>query len=1055
MNVKKALFASSLFLCGVGVLPVTAGLPVAHDESEISSPMPEQQKKKRTITGNVTDGFTGEPLIGVSIMLKGSSDGTTTDLDGNFSLSIPVKAQLEFSYIGYKKQVLDVTDLVVANVKLESDNEMLAEVVVVGAGTQKKVSVTGAITSVKGTELHAPSSSLTSNFAGKLAGVIAVATDGEPGTSSNFYIRGIGTFGGRATPLILLDGVEISSGDLNRIPPESIESFSILKDASATAIYGARGANGVMLVTTKIGTENTKASINVTVENSFLKPVNEVGYVDGARWMEIYNEAQLARTPNATPKYSQERIDYTRSGINPYVYPDVDWYDLVFKESTMNQRANVNIMGGGPKVSYYMSLQANHDTGLLDIPKAYSFDNNINKWGYTFQNNIAYKVTPTTRIDLRMNAQIGNNKGPNASVSDIFYQVYNNNPVTFPAYFPAEPGDKHIKYGNAILSGTSLYTNPYQYMLGSYKEVNYSMLNTSIYINQNLDFVTKGLKIIALVNWKSWSETSYIRWLDPYWYRADSKSWSPDNPGEYTLERLNSSGSEYISQSGIGRGADNTFYFHGQLNYENTFGEDHGVTAMLMYMQREYRNDVLPNRNQGLSGRLTYAFQQKYLAEFNFGYNGTERLDKGKRFEFFPAMSLGWVVSSEKFWQPIEKYVDYFKLRGSYGLVGSDETGSYDGAAHFLYVNNVNLGGGGSYSTGPTYSSIYKKGPSINSYAVQNAHWERVKKMDIGVDMKLFNQVDVTFDYFCDKRDRILMRRASWPALLGYVSATPWSNIGKVENKGIELGVNWKKEVFKGFHVDFRGNFTYTENKYIDKDEPAYPYVWQTETGKPLSRTTGYIAEGLFRSQEEIDDSPAQDGIGSAKLMPGDIKYQDANGDGKITADDRILAGSSDPKFTFGLNLNAAYKGFDLSMLFTGAAGVHRLINQEVTGYFGGDDSHPATVWLDAWTPENKDATMPRVAYMTTSPSLSSNTMSTFWVQNSSYLRMKNLQFGYTLPKTVLKSVGIENVRFYYSVENLFTIHNMLVNVDPEIGDERGSSFPLTQTHAFGVNVTF
>ena len=356
MNVKKALFASSLFLCGVGVLPVTAGLPVAHDESEISSPMPEQQKKKRTITGNVTDGFTGEPLIGVSIMLKGSSDGTTTDLDGNFSLSIPVKAQLEFSYIGYKKQVLDVTDLVVANVKLESDNEMLAEVVVVGAGTQKKVSVTGAITSVKGTELHAPSSSLTSNFAGKLAGVIAVATDGEPGTSSNFYIRGIGTFGGRATPLILLDGVEISSGDLNRIPPESIESFSILKDASATAIYGARGANGVMLVTTKIGTENTKASINVTVENSFLKPVNEVGYVDGARWMEIYNEAQLARTPNATPKYSQERIDYTRSGINPYVYPDVDWYDLVFKESTMNQRANVNIMGGGPKVSYYMSL---------------------------------------------------------------------------------------------------------------------------------------------------------------------------------------------------------------------------------------------------------------------------------------------------------------------------------------------------------------------------------------------------------------------------------------------------------------------------------------------------------------------------------------------------------------------------------------------------------------------------------------------------------------------------------------------------------------------------
>ena len=1047
MNVKKALFASSLFLCGAGVLPVTAGLPVPHDESEISSPMPEQQKKNRTITGNVTDGSTGEPLIGVSIMLKGSSEGTTTDLDGNFSLSVPVKAQLEFSYIGYKKQVLDVTDLVVANVKLESDNEMLAEVVVVGAGTQKKVSVTGAITSVKGTELHAPSSSLTSNFAGKLAGVIAVTTGGEPGTSSNFYIRGIGTFGGRATPLILLDGVEISSGDLNRIPPESIESFSILKDASATAIYGARGANGVMLVTTKIGTENTKASINVTVENSFLKPVNEVGYVDGARWMEIYNEAQLARTPNATPKYSQERIDYTRSGINPYVYPDVDWYDLVFKESTMNQRANVNIMGGGPKVSYYMSLQANHDTGLLDIPKAYSFDNNINKWGYTFQNNIAYKVTPTTRIDLRMNAQIGNNKGPNASVSDIFYQVYNNNPVTFPAYFPAEPDDRHIKYGNAILSGTSLYTNPYQYMLGSYKEVNYSMLNTSIYINQNLDFVTKGLKIIALVNWKSWSETSYTRWLDPYWYRVDPKSWSPDNPEEYTLERLNSSGSEYISQSGIGRGADNTFYFHGQLNYENTFGEDHGVTAMLMYMQREYRNDVLPNRNQGLSGRLTSAFQQKYLAEFNFGYNGTERLDKGKRFEFFPAMSLGWVVSSEKFWQPLEKYVDYFKVRGSYGLVGSDETGSYDGAAHFLYVNNVNLGGGGSYSTGPTYSSIYKKGPSINSYAVQNAHWERVKKMDIGVDMKLFNQVDITFDYFCDKRDRILMRRASWPALLGYVSATPWSNIGKVENKGIELGVNWKKEVFKGFHVDFRGNFTYTENKYIDKDEPAYPYVWQTETGKPLSRTTGYIAEGLFRSQEEIDDSPAQDGIGSAKLMPGDIKYRDVNGDGKITEDDKVMISpyGTMPRIQYGLGLNLSYKGFDFGVFFNGSAKRTLMLNG--VDPFGSDEGHgdrnlmnfiADNYWSES--EQNWDAEYPRLGL--TKVQVANNMVpSTYWIRNGNFIRFKTLEIGYSFP----------HCRIFVSGDNL-AVWSPFKFWDPELSY---NSYPLQRTVNIGAKFSF
>ena len=1039
MNVKKALFASSLFLCGAGVLPVTAGLPVPHDESEISSPMPEQQKKNRIITGNVTDGSTGEPLIGVSIMLKGSSEGTTTDLDGNFSLSVPVKAQLEFSYIGYKKQVLDVTDLVVANVKLESDNEMLAEVVVVGAGTQKKVSVTGAITSVKGTELHAPSSSLTSNFAGKLAGVIAVTTGGEPGTSSNFYIRGIGTFGGRATPLILLDGVEISSGDLNRIPPESIESFSILKDASATAIYGARGANGVMLVTTKIGTENTKASINVTVENSFLKPVNEVGYVDGARWMEIYNEAQLARTPNATPKYSQERIDYTRSGINPYVYPDVDWYDLVFKESTMNQRANVNIMGGGPKVSYYMSLQANHDTGLLDIPKAYSFDNNINKWGYTFQNNIAYKVTPTTRIDLRMNAQIGNNKGPNASVSDIFYQVYNNNPVTFPAYFPAEPDDRHIKYGNAILSGTSLYTNPYQYMLGSYKEVNYSMLNTSIYINQNLDFVTKGLKIIALVNWKSWSETSYTRWLDPYWYRVDPKSWSPDNPGEYTLERLNSSGSEYISQSGIGRGADNTFYFHGQLNYENTFGEDHGVTAMLMYMQRDFKRDVLPNRNQGFSGRFTYDYGQRYLAEFNFGYNGTERLARADRFEFFPAMSLGWVISNEAFFEPLRDKVDNLKVRASFGEVGSDDL---DYPTNFVYIDQVSLDKIG-WTTGDNFNT-YKVGPQLERYAVQNACWERSQKLDVGIDITLFRNWNIIFDYFHEKRYNILMMRAAWPNMIGFSNALPYSPIGEMSNQGYEVSTSYSTQIGKNLTIDFRGNFTYTKNKYVYIDEIWHEYPWQIKTGRPLSYQYGYVAEGLFGSQEEIDNHAKQE-LGSTP-MPGDIKYRDLNGDGVINSYDQAFISElgKDPRIQYGFGVNLTYKKWDLGVFFNGSA--MRKINMNKDGgvHPFGAESHNVFQYVaeNRWTEENQNphAQYPRLG-ITNSETDNNRQNSTYWLRNGNFLRFKQLEVGYTF----------KYGRVYLTGDNI-AVFSPFKEWDPEL---EWYKYPLQRTFNIGLQLNF
>ena len=479
----------------------------------------QQPKKKRTVTGTVVDAENGDPVIGATVVVKGQKDGVITDLDGNFTIAISgSKAQLEFSYIGYRKKTVDVGDLGVINVKMESDNQLLSEVVVVGAGTQKKVSVTGSITSVKGLELKAPSSSLTTSFAGKLAGVISMTSTGEPGAASEFYIRGVSTFGGRATPLILLDDVEISTADLNNIPAETIESFSILKDASATAIYGARGANGVMLITTKTGKENEKTRINVTVENSFNKPMNFPDFVNGATWMEMYNEAQLTRNPGATPKYSQLDIDNTRNQVNPYIYPDVQWKDIIFKNMNMNQRANVNISGGGSKASYYMSLQANHDTGLLDTKKVYSYNNNINNWGYNFQNNISYKITSTTKIDLHMNAQIRNKKGPNYSTSDLFAQMLYCNPINFPVTFPAQPGDTHIRFGNAIWTGSSVRTNPYAYMLSSFKEYNENTLNTSLKINQKLDFVTKGLSVQAMVNWKNWASSSYNRTIEPYYY---------------------------------------------------------------------------------------------------------------------------------------------------------------------------------------------------------------------------------------------------------------------------------------------------------------------------------------------------------------------------------------------------------------------------------------------------------------------------------------------------------------------------------------------------------
>lgn len=590
------------------------------------------QNKDRVVTGTVVDAVEGTPLIGANVMIKGMKTGVITDLNGNYSVKVSnSKDVLVVSYIGYKTREVPVEDLAVINIKLSSNNEMLDEVIVVGSGTQKKVSVTGAISTVKGDFLKSSSSSLTSSLAGRLAGVMVTTNSGEPGTNSSFYIRGVSTFGGRATPLIILDDVEISENDLNSIPVETIENFSILKDASATAIYGARGANGVMLITTKSGMENSKSKINVTLENSFNYLSNFPEFVDGATWMDLYNTALLSRNPDSELRYSPETIQATHDRINPYIYPDVDWADLIFKDMAMSQRANIDISGGGSKVTYYMGLNMTHDSGLLDSPKYYSYNNNINHLNYNFQSNISYKATPSTKIDLRMNAQISNKKGPNYTPSDLFQLALYTNPVVFPAVFPAEEGDTHVRYGNAYLSGNKLYTNPYAYMASSFAQSDANTLNTSLKINQKLDFVTKGLSVNALFNFKNWSRSSYNRTISPYYYNVET--YNPET-GEYALELLNADGSDFIKQSGISKSSDRTIMLQFQLNYNRRFGK-HNVGGMLMYMQRDFKSDVLPHRNQGLSGRFTYDYDQRYLVEFNFGYNGTERLAKKIVLNFF------------------------------------------------------------------------------------------------------------------------------------------------------------------------------------------------------------------------------------------------------------------------------------------------------------------------------------------------------------------------------------------------------------------------------------
>ncbi len=1034
------------------------GIPGQMIFTSQQKPKTQSPRKERTLIGHVYDADNNDPLIGVSVVKKGMKTGAVTDVNGQFTISVDSRTELEFTYIGYKKQTISVGDLGVLNVKMQSDNQVLNEVVVVGAGTQKKVSVTGAITAVKGVELTAPSASLTNNFAGKLAGVIAMTKTGEPGTASEFYIRGVGTFGGRATPLILMDDIEISSSDLNNIPVESIESFSILKDASATAIYGARGANGVMLITTKNGAENQKTQIHVTLENSFLKPVKKMNFVDGARFMELYNEADLTRNPNNTPKYSQEKIDNTRNHVNPYLYPDVDWYGLLFKNHNMDQRANVNISGGGTRATYFMSIQANHNTGILNVPDNSSISNNINQWEYIFQNNISYKLSPSTKIDLRINTQIATLKGPSASTSSLFYGTFNTDPVEFPAFYPAQDGDRHIRYGNDYISGNELNSNPYASMLGGFEQQNTNTVNTSLHLSQDLDFLIKGLNVSALVNWKNYYYSYYTESMSPYYYRVKQNSWSQDNMDNYELEQIRV-GTDYISQSGITKGGDNTFYFDGRLNYNRAFGP-HTVSAMLMYMMREYRSDVLPHRNQGWSGRFTYDYKNRYLAEFNFGYNGTERLESGHRFEFFPAVSLGWVISNEKFWEPVSKYVDYLKLRGSYGIVGSDETGESAGAPHYLYRNIINHNSGRGSYFGVTGGNYYY-GSAVSSYAVENAHWERVKKLDIGVDMHLFNQIDVVFDYFYDKRDRILMKRGSWPDVMGYWSVYPWSNIGKVDNQGIEVSVNWKKKVLSDLSFEMRANFTYNKNKYVYKDEPNYPSVWQMYQGQPLDsyQTRGFIAEGLFSSQEEINRSATQTSFGS-KVMPGDVKYRDINGDGAITADDYTMISpyGTTPRIQYGVGLNVMWRKFDFGVFFNGSA--NRTILLSNTYKFDSNTStsnlapfdlsnghgpHNVMQFIadDYWSESNpnSNAAYPRLG-LSASQTGNNTVGSTYWSRCGNFLRWKTLEIGYNFP----------HCRIYFSGDNL-AVWSPFKLWDPELSS--WNSYPLQRTFNIGAQIKF
>lgn len=876
----------------------------------------QQKKQKRVITGVVRDSDTNEPIIGASVWLKNSSVGAVTDIDGKYSITIEgVGGVLEFSYIGMKKQEIAIIDQKSINVTLQPDTEVLDEVVVVGYGSQKKESVVGAISTLDIKKLKVPGASISNVLAGQLSGVVAMTRSGEPGKNSaaDFYIRGVSSFKGTSTPLVLVDGIE---RDLDLVDTDDIASFSILKDASASAVYGVRGANGVILITTKKGEEG-KPAINVRTEFGFTSPTKRPKMLDSARWAELYNEA------SSTKYYSDETIQKYREHSDPDLYPDVDWFDALFDDMAENQRVNLSITGGGDIVKYYVSGSFYNESSIYkNAGNIYGYDSSINYNKFNFRANIDLNLTKSTVLNVNLANIYEKSFGPGFGDNDnaIWGYTFNASPNAFP-----------IEYSDGKLSGPSTDSgfNPWNMLVHSgYREQFWNSAQALVGVTQDIGKLWKpleGLTANLKFSWDAWNTTLQRRSKTPTFYHARGRDDQgnliyDDNNGDGEWDPVHT-GSESLGFA-IGRSGTMTRYLEGSLNYNRLFAEKHRVGALLLYNQKIHTNTqagsgdaALPYKNQGLAGRVTYAFKDTYFAEVNVGYNGSENFARGHRFGFFPAAAIGWMMSNEKWFEPITNTVDMLKLKASYGKVGNDDIG---GQRRWVYESSIV--GGGNWQYG---QSANQGGDGIRIGEVENlnASWEEALKLNVGIEFSLFNKVKVQADYFREERTGIFLQRAGLPAIVG-ISTIPYVNIGETLNQGFDSNIEYSQKI-GNVYVTARGNFTYNRNKLKNNDEPDWEYKYQNRIGKPFGsggsmQPFGLVALGLFQSQEEIDNSPVQS-FGEYRV--GDIKYQDINGDGVINSQDQIAIGYTNlPEIMYGFGATAQWKNWDFNVFFQGAA---------------------------------------------------------------------------------------------------------------------------------------
>ena len=1006
-------------------------------------------QEQLNISGTVTDAA-GEALIGVSVTVKDAKGlGTITNIDGKYNIKMQQYQTLVFSYIGYKPvSVLVKGDKKVIDVQMsEEKTNAIDEVVVTGLGTQKKLTVTGAITNVDVSQMKQfPSSNFTNALAGNVPGIIAMQSSGQPGKStSRFWVRGISTFGASASAMILVDGFERNNIDDLNI--EDIESFSVLKDASATAIYGSKGANGVILITTKHGKAG-KININIKGEASYNTRTITPRFIDAPTYANLLNEARVTR--NLAPQYQPEELALIRSGLDPDFYPNVDWSKLLLKNGAMSYRADLSMSGGGNTARYFVSLSYVEDQGMYNtdetLRKKYDTNANYKRWNYRM--NVDIDVTPTTIIKLGVSGNLNKRNSPGLGDQYLWSELFGFNALSSPVlysngYVPA--------YGNSVPQ-----MNPWVSSTRTgYNEEWDNNIQTNVTVDQKLDFITKGLSFTGRFGYDTYNSNHIYYRLWPAMYRANSR----DSQGNIIWDKLFEETS--MSQTSGGDGSRHEF-LEALLRWDRTFDKLHNFSAVSRFTQDEriqtrnigtdIKNSV-SKRNQGLAGQLTYNYALRYFIDFNFGYNGSENFADHHRYGFFPAFSLAWNIAEEPLVKKALPWLNMFKLRYSWGKVGNDNMGRFPYLYTLDYTPNIG------YNWGSNLSSGTIPGIHYTQMASPNVTWEVARKTDFGFDFVAFdNKFSLTMDYFHEKRTGIFIQRMFLPDITG-LESYPWANVGAVKSQGFDGNFQYKDHIGE-INWTVRGNITYSKNTILERDEENNVYAYQYGKGYRVNQQRGLIALGLFRDYDDIRNSPKQSW---GTVQPGDIKYKDVNGDGIVDDGDRVAIGATDtPSLIYGLGASVSWRGFDLNLHFQGAGKYTFLINSGAVNAFrdgrwgnilqGITDNR----WISSdisgtKETENPNAPYPRLSY---GYNLNNQQSSSFWLRNGRFLRLKNLDIGYTLPKPMVNTIHLESVRIYISGQNLITWSPFKL-WDPELdSSQRGQIYPITRSFTAGIQIS-